>query len=150
MAGRRPLPTRLKVIRGTLRPGRVRGDEPQPDGLMELPSPPSWLNRHGRKKWRELGPELIEMGLLTELDLPAFEALCAHYGAMVEAAHLLKDGVLIEGERGMVKHPAAQIHRDNSAAFARYCSMFGITPADRSRVGVKKKQPTKNPFLALG
>src|SRR5690606_24169605 len=107
-------PTRLKLLQGTARPCRMK-NEPEPELLEALPNPPSYLGRDARRLWKLRGPQLVQMGLLTASDLETFETMCTHYGLMTEAARALKkEGILVEGERGLVKNPAAQIHRDNS------------------------------------
>lgn len=148
--GRKPLPKNLKMIRGTYRADRDNPDAPNPPPVPKVPKPPPTLNADGRKKWRELAPILQDLGVLAEADLPAFEALCMHYGLMCEAARALKrEGLLVKGDRGMVKNPAAQLHRDNSAAFAKYCGLFGLTPADRSRVSAAPGPAKDNPFAQI-
>ena len=80
---------------------------------------------------------------MTEIDAPAFEMLCRHYGMVVEAAKILKaDGLVVQDkdENGVVlsvrKHPAEIILRMNSTAFRHYAEQFGLTPSARVRLAV--------------
>ena len=50
MAGRKPLPTHLKMVRGTLQKCRMNPDEPTPD--PEIPDAPPHLSPEKRKIWR--------------------------------------------------------------------------------------------------
>src|ERR1051325_3456696 len=80
--GPAPTPTALKLLRGN--PGRrpLNVDEPQPPPV-EAGSPlakcPKWLTGDARTLWNRVAPGAIRSGLLTEVDLPAFEALCQSY-----------------------------------------------------------------------
>lgn len=150
MAGRQPLPTSVKKLRGTYRRDRAPEGEVHPPGLDEIPDPPEHIGAEGMAFWRQSAPMLAELGLLTATDLPAFEALCVHYNAMVEAARMLVEhGQLVEGQTGLKKNPAHQIFRDNSTAFRQYCGMFGLSPADRSRFGVQRLRVADNPFINI-
>lgn len=56
---------------------------------------------------------------------------------MEAAKDLKKRGILIPSARedgALVKNPALQILRDNSAAFNRYAAEFGMDPQNRSRI----------------
>lgn len=61
-----------------------------------------------------------------------------HWALTMEAAEVLKkDGSTTIDERGLIrKHPANQIFRDNSLAFCRYASEFGLLPSSRSRIPI--------------
>lgn len=47
LAGRKSLPTYLKVLKGTDRPSRENKDAPTP--AKEKPAPPSWLSKRGKQ-----------------------------------------------------------------------------------------------------
>ena len=65
--GRKPQPTALKELKGN--PGRrpLNEDEPKPE--VHLPGPPSHLSPAARREWRRAGAFLVEMGLMTDLDV---------------------------------------------------------------------------------
>ena len=65
--GPAPKPTQLKVLQGTYRPDRARG-EILPDTPQDI-LPPEHLSEPAREKWLELAPMLERNGLLTECDL---------------------------------------------------------------------------------
>lgn len=119
-----------------MKPGPKARPRPQPDATM--PKMPRNLPTAARQLWKTIAPQLNELGLLTEVDGPAFTALCLHWAAMVEASNSLKaDGVTTLDERGLPrKNPAMQILRDNSAAFRQWCQLFGLTPSSRTRLPV--------------
>ena len=66
MAGRKPLPTHLKMVRGTLQKCRMNPDEPTPD--PEIPDAPPHLSPEAREEWERLALELYELGILSTID----------------------------------------------------------------------------------
>jgi phage terminase small subunit len=76
MPGSRPMPIRLKLLRGN--PGRrpVRGsfEPPQPPAPSE---PPDFLTGYAREEWDRVAPGLHLFGLLTAVDVMVLGA-CVH------------------------------------------------------------------------
>ena len=149
MAGRPRKPTRLKVIHGTDRPDRTPANEPQPDEVLELPNPPSIMPRAGKKMWKVLGEELMDKGLLTEVDLQTFEICCFNYGlyrAAADSVFCMIDNPNKPGSRRRRKL-AEYLEGRNSQTMPEYSAMtkafatfksylveFGLSPAARSRI----------------
>lgn len=52
MAGRKPLPTHLKLVKGTARPHRMNKAEPKP--VVAVPGPPDHLDEDARAKFIEM------------------------------------------------------------------------------------------------
>ena len=50
--GRKPLPTQLKVVRGTLRKDRANRNEPQ--GAPAIPTCPRHLGEEATREWRRV------------------------------------------------------------------------------------------------
>lgn len=135
MVGRKPKPTAIKKLEGN--PGRrpLNEQEPQP-GPASPDVPRGKLTKEGQKLWRDLAPRLIEMGVLTDVDLPAFEMMCNHYGLARDALKLINAMGLFVKDRDEQprKNPALQLYRDNSQAFKAYLIEFGLTPSSRSKI----------------
>ena len=89
MAGRKPLPTHLKMVRGTLQKCRMNPDEPTPD--PEIPDAPPHLSPEAREEWERLALELYELGILSTIDRAALAAYCQAYGRWVEAEEQLRN-----------------------------------------------------------
>lgn len=135
MKGRKPKPTALRVLEGN--PGKrpINKNEPKPKPLA--PTTSSWMSAEAKKLRKQLAPKLENMGLLTEVDGPAFDFMITHYALAAEAAAMIKrDGIIDESKPTLKAHPAMKILKDNSAAFLRYASSFGLTPAERSRLNL--------------
>lgn len=89
MAGRKPLPTHLKMVRGTLQKCRMNPDEPTP--APEIPDAPPHLSPEAREEWERLALELYELGILSTIDRAALAAYCQAYGRWVEAEEQLRN-----------------------------------------------------------
>ena len=134
--GRNKKPTALRLLEGN--PGKrpLPANEPKPS--PKAPKCPAWLPKEAKRKWKELAPKLGRLGLLTELDGEKLTALCLHWSIMVAATKdVTERGNLVPSARedgAMVKNPSLQILRDNSAAFDRFATGFGLDPVNRSRI----------------
>jgi phage terminase small subunit len=69
MAGRKPLPTHLKLVKGTARPHRMNRAEPKP--AVAQPEPPAHLDERARGRFAVLAEVLARHGVMTELDAGA-------------------------------------------------------------------------------
>ena len=70
MAGRKPLPTTVKQIKGTLQKCRTNLREPKPQG--ELVEPPEYMSEGARSAWR-YALECAPPHLLKKLDMSVLE-----------------------------------------------------------------------------
>ena len=140
--GSKPKPTVLKELAGN--PGRrpLNKDEPKP-GPANLKVPRGRLPKEGARVWKQLARPLADMGVLTEVDLIAFEMLCLHYATARQAADILnKLGLFVKDKNDPNeprKNPAAQIFRDNSKHLLSYLAEFGLTPSSRVRIKAIEK-----------
>src|SRR5205085_7950964 len=77
MRGRRPKPTRLKMLTGN--PGKrpLNQDEPKPEA--SIPDCPPELSPAARQEWDRLAAELGALRMLTNLDRAALAAYCTAY-----------------------------------------------------------------------
>lgn len=134
-AGRKPKPTVLKELAGNPGGRPLNDAEPRPEPA-DGARPPYRLPSKARRFWLEQAPRLEALGLLSEIDVPAFQLMATHFGVAVEAAEVIRaEGIMTKDEHGLDrKHPALQVLRDNSGAFRAYAAEFGMTPSSRSRV----------------
>ena len=74
MRGRKPKPTRLRLIEGN--PGRrpINGSEPKPPG--RLPSCPAHLSPTAKNEWKRLARSRNVVGLLTQAHRAPLAAYC--------------------------------------------------------------------------
>ncbi|NPT36242.1 phage terminase small subunit P27 family [Paraburkholderia xenovorans] len=151
MAGRRPKPTHLKVVEGN--PGKRALNKKEPKPRREVPSPPAHLSDTGRMAWGRLTVLLDRMGVLTEADSYALERLCSCYCELLKFQFQLEregETYAVHNQLGEVlikAHPAQAMLADADRRFKGYLIEFGLTPAARSKVEVKKDDDdTKDPL----
>lgn len=113
MAGRLPIPTSLKLVRGTDAKHPTIPDDFQPTGE---PQKPKWLRGLASKLWDERAPELVAAGVLKAIDADLFAMYCSL------AAEFRRDkGVMVASRIAQLRALAAE---------------FGIGAASRSRIHV--------------
>jgi len=134
MRGRRPKPTRLKMLTGN--PGKrpLNGSEPRP--AAAVPECPEELGPVARTEWNRLVGELSALRLLTNLDRAALAAYCGAYALWAEAtAQIQKYGAMIKSPTGFpIQSPYLAIANRQAEIMMRIASEFGFTPASRSRI----------------
>lgn len=132
--GAKPLPTKLKVIRGTLRKDRVNQREPRV--LSEIPACPDELSEGAKVEWARIAPELAALGLLASIDRSALAIYCESYARWIEAiVQMQRYGVVIKAPSGYpVQSPYVAVANKAGEQVRLMLAEFGMTPASRSRV----------------
>jgi P27 family predicted phage terminase small subunit len=143
MRGRRPKPTRLKLLTGN--PGKrpLNEDEPRPEAV--IPDCPAELGAVARREWDRLVGELAALRLLTNLDRAALAAYCGAYGMWAEATEAIqKFGTMVKSPTGFpIQSPYVFIANRQAEIMMRIASEFGFAPASRSRISTPTdNQPT--------
>lgn len=146
MAGRKPLPTRLKQLRGTLRPGRVNHYEPDPPPAV--PEPPEYLCERGKAKFRELAAELAANRIMTALDTGALGQLCQVWVRWLDAEEQVRlRGLVVKTPGGVpIQNPFLSIANRCLAQLMQLQAEFGLTPSSRTRVAAGGPIPADDPF----
>ena len=156
MAGRRPTPTALKLVKGN--PGKRAINKKEPKPRAKAPTCPAHLSVKAKAVWRKLCTLLGKMGVMTEADGLALERLCDCYADILACRELIeRDGrtytTIDQNSNTLIKNnPAVNQLRAADAQFKSYLVEFGLTPAARSKVtvelpdGDKKKDPLAGYF----
>jgi P27 family predicted phage terminase small subunit len=134
--GPRPLPTALKLMRGTLRQTKAARREPQPDRLPDCPPPPRYLNRVAREEWRRVAPVLHQWGGLRDGDQTKLATYCQAVARWREAERVIDEqGMTFRTESGyVVQRPEVSISRAQATLVRQLGSDFGLDPSSRSRI----------------
>ena len=135
-AGRKPVPTEIKKIKGTLQKCRNRRPQPQPGGF--LGDPPDYMSDSAKEAWRYAIAN-APPGLLTALDAAVLErwANCAslYREALGKINRAGVSGMLIKAPNGTLRRsPLMDVIRDLATEMKGYETEMGFTPASRSRV----------------
>jgi P27 family predicted phage terminase small subunit len=153
MRGRKPTPTKLKILAGT-RSSRVNQQEPTlPPARPEIPE---HLDALARGEWERLCPILERMGVLTEADGAALMLYCEAYGKWLRArGEVQRRGLLIEVTRTVTSkrgatiettaqvktNPAVMIEIQMARLMKELLIEFGLTPSARSRIRTNDPGP---------
>ena len=145
MAGRKPLPTHLKLIKGTARPHRINSAEPKPSVLA--PEPPEHLDEGATAKFSRLAALLAANGIMTEIDSDALARYCVVWCRWREAEREVKNrGPIVKTQGGnVIQNPYLAIANRCLAQMAQLEAEFGMTPSSRSRIAAAVP-PTADPF----
>ncbi len=113
--GRPRKATKIKELQGTLQPCRINYDEPVPVGV--LGAPPADLDQDEKRAWLEIS-ESIPPGVATSADMLWVEIVARNMAAF---------------RRGVITSYGM-------SALMRGLSQLGMSPADRSKIVVKKEE----------
>jgi P27 family predicted phage terminase small subunit len=153
MAGRKPLPTKLKLLKGTAQPCRLNKHEAAPD--PDIPSAPRHLSREALMEWGRVTDELHRLGLLSSIDRAALAAYCQAYGRWSEAEAQIyadPDSPLLTTTTAngtTIQHPLVGVANTAAVLMHKFLTEFGMTPSSRSKVTATKREPEKKGFAAL-
>lgn len=178
-SGRRPLPTRVKKLRGNAGKRKLNDAEPQPD--PGEPQMPAGLSPMAQQEWARVVPELLRLEVLSKIDGKALAAYCMAYSRWMQAeADIAKYGLIIEepvidaktGDQRRIgeilsidadgnavrlgdplfqlkRNPAISVSHDAMKLMKSFLVEFGMTPAARTRLRVEKSEKSEDPLEAL-
>jgi P27 family predicted phage terminase small subunit len=134
------------MIQGTR--DQVREHEPLPP-VTDLPQPPAFLHPYAVEYWHSLSADLWSMGVLTDVDVGMFCALCMAWARWriaedVVAAMAEKDtvthGLMMQTKGGnAIQNPVVGTANHARASFARLALEFGLSPSARTQISAKGK-----------
>ena len=136
MPGRKPLPTAIKKIKGTLQKCRANNNEPRPVGV--LCDPPEYMSDGAKEAWHYAVAN-SPPGLLSALDGSVLERWANCSGMYREALAKINQsgisGMLMKTPSGFLRRsPLMDVIRDLAMEMKGYETELGFTPASRSRV----------------
>ena len=146
MACCKPLPTHLKLVKGTARPHRMNKSEPKP--VVATPEPPDHLDDGGRAKFVEMAELLARHGVMTELDTGALARYVVIWRRWLEAeAEVKRRGHVVKTSNDtIIQNPFLAVANKCLAQMAQIESEFGLTPSSRSRIRMAEPVEAADPF----
>lgn len=133
MAGRKPVPTVLNLVRGN--PGKrpLRPKEPRPPGGATMPI---WISTEAQQHWPSIAGQLEACGVLTQIDAPALALYCETFARWRQAtAKVLELGMMVRAPSGYpVQSPYLSIANKAQDQMLKILVEFGMTPSSRTRV----------------
>src|SRR5262249_4019847 len=143
--GPKPKSPILKLLSGNPGPRPiVREGRMQP--ALALPPAPAWLSAAAKKKYKEVGKELLALGVMTALDQTALAIFAKSCVDLVEIERILRrDGeVLLRPNGFRYLHPATKLRKAHLATLKQFGEALGLTPASREKIRVTE-QPAPEP-----
>jgi P27 family predicted phage terminase small subunit len=150
--GPQPLPSALKVARGTFRADRAARNEAAPLGK---PTCPSWIaDKDARKEFRRLVKLLTDMGLVGAADSNLIVRYCTAWVRWRRVVQTLManpgaEFAIYKDETGKPKSVQVSalhsIARSLSDELSRAESAMGMSPSARSRIEVAPPAPADAP-----
>jgi P27 family predicted phage terminase small subunit len=146
MAGRKPLPTHLKLVKGTARPHRMNNNELKPP--LAIPEPPPHLEEREKAKFIAMAEMLARYGVMTELDSGAVARYAVVWCRWLEAeTEVKKRGPIVKTTAdNVIQNPFLAVANKCMYQMAQIESEFGLTPSARSRIRMEEPSETVDPF----
>jgi len=144
----------LKKLRGTDQPCRINHDEPEGEKITKLPHPPSWFSKLAKSIYKNKGMELINMDLLTKIDLDMFVSYCVEYATYLETSEQISKipaMALLDAQSELLFQ---RLNKQKSSSWERakaIATQFGFTPSSRAslKLAPKEKKDDLETFLGL-
>lgn len=138
MKGRKPKPRAQKELEGN--PGkRALPDVIEFPKPKACPKPPAGIGKWARQFWKSYAPGLHAVGLLTDVDVPAWTRLCESFQRYRTADEKRGQRMVDITEHGSKKSPYLAIIHQELAAMEKWMAKFGMTPLDRERLHPDEK-----------
>ena len=141
MPGPQPLPTNLKVLKG-VKPYRINQNEPKPR-VASANLPPGWgvqMSVIAKGFWKRYAQKLIDLGLLTEIDLDTFRILCELIAERKQLSSIIKKAGHVYKTKNQYwetlykQRPEVGMRDKIESQIYRYLQLFGMAPAPRGRI----------------
>ena len=125
------LPTAIKEMKGTLRPCRVKKNEPKPQGELIATKPPKTLSKRGQELW-QYALEQMPPHVITAVDGALFERWCTLQDQFLDVAKVVQAGNLLDENGSMSGALRAELQLNSSIITIE--KELGFTPASRTKI----------------
>ena len=133
MAGRKRTSDSLKVIKGTDQPVRMTGNASGSIVISSVPLAPKHLNKEARKVWKSVATEMVNLRLLTTLNVMALAIYADLIAQYMKINSELDDTYLLKG-KSVQLHPLLIAKNMVISQIMKLSTEFGFTPAAQSRI----------------
>lgn len=137
-------PVEVKKLKGTFRDDRHLPDYAKLPTVEHLPMPPPTLNEKAHYVWYAQASAMRDMGLLTTADYTLLELFCEEKYMYDKAVKALRSEDLIdETNNGLTKMVNLHVRIKNDAIknMIDLAKKLGLSPLDRTNIGVTSSQP---------
>lgn len=147
MKGRKPTPTKLKLLMGN--PGKQKIPQGEPEPETKIPDPPAMLTDYALEEWHRITPALADLGLISELTVPAVIAYCDSYSdwrtATEELNKIRRDKsalatlIQLTTNGNIIPNPLKLMQKSARADFVRFAAEFGGTEVAKTRLATESR-----------
>lgn len=147
-SGRKRTPTAAKKA-GGMRLDRVHPDEPQVPAVTNVPLPPDDLHPVGKAEWMRVAGLMIEIGMLTELDLATLFGYADNFAQVHRIGKMMKtlaekdpvtEGIVVQSPNGAAYlNPLVGQHRSAMRDMLRFAAELGLTPSSRAGIVIAER-----------
>src|SRR5262249_2357133 len=108
---------------------------------------PPWLPATAKREWKRLAPRLMEVGLLTPLDVACFACYCLSVASVITLTQRIEaEGATYEAN-GLTKHsPLVPMRAQAMQGVRLFGERFGCAPLSRQRLDVPGPPQPPDPF----
>lgn len=144
--GKKPIPTQLKIVKGTDQPCRIRKDEPKPK--FDKLEPPKELSGAALEQWHEIIGHLQDSKIISNIDIHALAMYCEVYARWVNANNEIRArGVVVKNSEGVImQSPFFHVANKSFAQMKSLLVEFGMTPSSRTRIAEVKIETGDDEF----
>jgi P27 family predicted phage terminase small subunit len=138
--GRKPKPTKLKLLTGNPGKRALNKHEPQPSETM--PDCPPHLDEEARAEWNRLAPELNASGVLTVVDRGILATYCQCWSRWVRAEQMVQEhGECLVSPKSLQLYQSPWLGIANRALdeLRAIGGELGLSPVARTRISVAPK-----------
>ena len=150
MRGRKPKPTELKIVQGTLTHGDKVKRLREPKITKNLQETPDWLTPSQKASW-EYAIENAPAGLLKKLDRSVLTAwVVAEDNHKFASQQLQTFGMVFTSPNGHeIQSPYIGILNTQAQMMMKCASEMGFTPTSRSRIVLAEEAIEDDPWAKL-
>jgi len=150
MRGRKPKPTAMKLLSGTLQKCRTNKQEAKLQKITKAPPPPKWFSSLAKKIYKDTTRQLLASKVLSPVDLQMLVTYCQEYANYMEIMQKFSPGKggHVEEERVVISHTkSGTIRQVNPLLKIAQASLekaksigveYGLTPSSRAKVKTVK------------
>ena len=118
-------------MKGTLRPCRVKKNEPKPQGELIATKPPKTLSKRGQELW-QYALEQMPPHVITAVDGALFERWCTLQDQFLDVAKVVQSGNLLDDKGNISGALRAELQLNSAIIMIE--KELGFTPASRTKI----------------
>lgn len=107
--------------------------------------PPAWLDSMAKREFKRIAQELMDLDLLTNVDINALAAYCDAYSDYIKCTRIIQEeGLMVEytnkaAETNKVPHPLLTKKKQLHEQMKSLATEFGLTPSSRASLAKPKR-----------